>query len=188
MEGIYRPGHFDGVATVVAKLFVGTSADKAFFGRKDAQQLIMVTRMAADLSMPIEVVPVPIVRESDGLALSSRNVFLSAEERRAALAISRALMDAADEVENGLTETSEIEAIVESGVADLEVDYVTLADAVTARRLDTLGTDGILAIAAHVGATRLIDNVSFRVSSGGTVAERGVRLSEPSILYGDAQS
>ena len=167
MEGVHRPGHFDGVATVVAKLFVGSQADKAYFGRKDAQQLITVTRMADDLSIPIEVIPVPIVRELDGLALSSRNVFLTAEERNTALAISRALMRAADEVEDGLIAANEIEAIVEAGISGLEVDYVTLAGAATARPMSSLDSDGFLAVAAHVGATRLIDNVSFRVSSSG---------------------
>ena len=185
MEGVHRPGHFDGVATVVAKLFVGSQADKAYFGRKDAQQLITVTRMADDLSIPIEVIPVPIVRELDGLALSSRNVFLTAEERNTALAISGALMQAADEVEDGLIAANEIEAIVEAGISGLEVDYVTLAGAATARPMSSLDSDGFLAVAAHVGATRLIDNVSFRVTSSGAIAERGSRLSEPSILYGD---
>ena len=185
MEGFYRPGHFDGVATVVAKLFIGTSADKAYFGRKDAQQLITVTRMAADLSIPVEVVPVPIVREHDGLALSSRNVFLSPEERSSALAISRSLMRAADAVERDLRAAAEIEAIVKEGLSGLEYDYVTLADAATARPIETLESDGILAVAAHVGATRLIDNVAFRLISDRAVAERGTRLSTPSILYGD---
>lgn len=183
MEGAFRPGHFDGVATVVAKLFAGTQADRAYFGRKDAQQLITVTRMAADLSMPIEIVPVPIVREHDGLALSSRNVFLSEEERGRALRLSRSLMQAADAVEGGLLSAGDIEALVAAGLGDLEVDYVTLASSSSARSISRLETDSVLAVAAKVGATRLIDNVSFCVTPNGVQAERGRRLDRQSLLY-----
>jgi len=183
MEGAHRPGHFEGVATVVAKLFAGTQAARAYFGRKDAQQLVTVTRMAADLSMPVEVVPVPIIREQDGLALSSRNVFLSEEERIRALAISSSLMKAADAVERGERSPLAVEAIVRAGLAGLEIDYVTLADAETARSIDTFVADAFLAVAARVGATRLIDNVFFRVSVDGAEADRGRRLDAPSILY-----
>ena len=183
MEGAFRPGHFDGVATVVAKLFAGTQADRAYFGRKDAQQLITVTRMAADLSMPIEIVPVPIVREHDGLALSSRNVFLSKEERGRALRISRSLMEAADAVEHGLLSAGDIEALVAAGLGDLEIDYVTLASSSSARSISRLETDSVLAVAAHIGATRLIDNVSFSMTSDGVQAERGRCLDRQSLLY-----
>lgn len=183
MEGAHRPGHFEGVATVVAKLFAGTQPARAYFGRKDAQQLVTVTRMAADLSMPVEVVPVPIIREQDGLALSSRNVFLSDEERTRALAISASLMQAADSVERGERSALAIEAIVRAGLTGLEIDYVTLAGAATARSIDNLVTDAFLAVAARVGATRLIDNVYFGMSADGADAERGRRLNAPSILY-----
>lgn len=183
MEGAHRPGHFEGVATVVAKLFAGTQATRAYFGRKDAQQLVTVTRMAADLSMPVEVVPVPIIREQDGLALSSRNVFLSEEERTRALAISGSLMEAADAVERGERSSRVLEAIVRAGLAGLEIDYVALADAATARSVETLVADAFLAVAARVGTTRLIDNVSFRVRADGADAERGMLLDAPSILY-----
>ncbi len=183
MEGAFRPGHFDGVATVVAKLFAGTQADRAYFGRKDAQQLNTVTRMAADLSMPIVIVPVPIVREHDGLALSSRNVFLLKEERGRALRISRSLMEAADAVEHGLLSAGDIEALVAAGLGDLEIDYVTLASSSSARSISRLETDSVLAVAAHIGATRLIDNVSFRMTSDGVQAETGRRLDRRSLLY-----
>ncbi|HSG79483.1 MAG TPA: pantoate--beta-alanine ligase, partial [Acidimicrobiia bacterium] len=101
MEGAHRPGHFDGVATVVAKLFAGLRPDRAWFGRKDAQQLVVIGRMAADLSFPVEVVGHPTLREADGLALSSRNVFLSSDEREVALSLSRGLFAAADAVAVG---------------------------------------------------------------------------------------
>jgi pantoate--beta-alanine ligase len=183
MEGAHRPGHFEGVATVVAKLFAGTQAARAYFGRKDAQQLATVTRMAVDLSIPVEVVPVPIIRERDGLALSSRNVFLSDGERTRALAISTSLMEAADAVERGERSAAAVEAMVSARLAGLEIDYVTLAEAATARSTDTLEADAFLAVAARVGATRLIDNVFFGVSKDGVDAERGRRLDAPSILY-----
>lgn len=183
MEGAHRPGHFEGVATVVAKLFAGTRPARAYFGRKDAQQLSMVTRMAADLSMPVKIVPVPIVRERDGLALSSRNVFLSDGERARALAISGSLMEAADAVEHGERDASVIETIVRDGLDGLEIDYVTLADGATARSAETLESNAFLATAVRIGKTRLIDNVSFRMDENGAAADRGVRLTEPSILY-----
>jgi pantoate--beta-alanine ligase len=172
MEGAHRKGHFAGVTTVVAKLFAGAQPDKAYFGRKDAQQLITVTRMASDLSMPVEVVPVPIVREEEGLALSSRNVFLSPVERQRAMSISGGLMAAADAAERGTRAAADLEAIVRS-LLDMEVDYVTLADAATAHRVETLEADSVLAVAARVGATRLIDNVFLRVGPDGVQADRG---------------
>ncbi len=184
LEGRFRPGHFEGVTTVVAKLLAGTRADRAYFGRKDAQQLATVTRMAFDLSMPVEVVPVSIVRESDGLALSSRNVFLSPEERDRALRISVGLMAAAGAAEDGECSAEELELIVAGYLGDLEVDYVTLADADSVEPARRLEQDAFLAVAAHAGNTRLIDNVFFRVTSAGTEADRGNRLEGPSILYG----
>ncbi len=183
MEGAHRPGHFDGVATVVAKLFVGIRADRAYFGRKDAQQLATVTRMAADLSIPIEVVPVSIVREQDGLALSSRNVFLSLDERRRALGISTGLMAAADAAEGGERDGLQLESIVRARLDGVLIDYVALAGALSARRVDNLEEDAVLAVAARVGETRLIDNVFLTVRGDTIVADRGTRLDEPSILY-----
>jgi pantoate--beta-alanine ligase len=183
MEGAFRPGHLDGVAVVVAKLYAGLQPDLAFFGRKDAQQLALVTRLASDLSFPIEVVGVPTVREADGLALSSRNVFLSADERTAALSLSRGLFAAAAAAEAGERTGAALEGIVAgeleaAGVAS--VDYVALADAATATRVTTLDGPCFLAVAARVGAARLIDNVGLDPAGG---ADRGRRLEGPSILY-----
>ena len=180
MEGAHRPGHFDGVATVVAKLFAGIQPEVAAFGRKDAQQLALVARMAADLSFPVEVVGVPTVREQDGLALSSRNVFLG--DRPAALGVSRGLFAAAAAVADGERRAAELEGIAAGEAADAGavVEYVTLADAATVRPLATLDRPAFLAVAASVGGVRLIDNV-FLDPDGS--ADRGTRLDRPSILY-----
>jgi len=182
MEGARRPGHFEGVATVVAKLFAGLQPDIAVFGRKDAQQLVVVSRMAADLSFPIEVIGGSTLRDPDGLALSSRNVFLSAEERRAALAISRGLMAAADACEAGERSAAVLEGLVieELSREPLAVDYVELADAADTTRLSTLDRPGFLALAVEAGRTRLIDNV-WLWPDGTT--DRGERLEGPSVLY-----
>ncbi|MFH1105416.1 MAG: pantoate--beta-alanine ligase [Actinomycetota bacterium] len=181
MEGAHRPGHFDGVATVVAKLFAGIIPDVACFGRKDAQQLAVVTRMAADLSFPLEIVGVSTVREADGLALSSRNVFI--EDRDAALGLSSGLFTAADAVGAGVRRAGELEGIVARKVAaaGADLDYATLADVATVEGLFLVDRPAFLAVAARVGEVRLIDNV-FLYPDG--TADRGTRLDRPSILYG----
>ncbi len=181
MEGAHRPGHFDGVATVVAKLFAGIRPDVACFGRKDAQQLAVVRRMAADLSFPLTIVGVPTVRESDGLALSSRNVFL--ENRGAALGLSRGLFAAAAAAAEGERDATALETMVSLEVSERGADlgYATLADAATAERIPTLDRPAFLAVAARVGAVRLIDNVFLEPDGS---ADLGTRLGERSILYG----
>jgi pantoate--beta-alanine ligase len=186
MEGPKRPGHFEGVATVVAKLFAGIQPDRSYFGRKDAQQLAIVRRMAFDLSFPTEIEGVPIVREADGLALSSRNVFLSAEERAAALALNQGLMRAADLVESGEKDGRAIAAAARAvidAVPELDLEYVTLAGQDLAQPLERLDRPAFLAVAAWSGKTRLIDNVHFDVASKGFVADRGTRLGSRSALY-----
>jgi pantoate--beta-alanine ligase len=185
MEGAYRPGHFEGMATVVVKLLAGIQPHCAYFGRKDAQQLAVVRRVVFDLSFPVEIVGVSTVRESDGLALSSRNVFLTDEERKRALDMYRGLMAAADAFESGVRDSDTLEGIVRKIVNRIEIDYVTMADARTAARIPEVEREAFLAVAARVGATRLIDNVPFVVEAGGAwSADRGVRLVNPSILYG----
>lgn len=185
MEGAARPGHFAGVATVVAKLLAGLAPDRAYFGRKDAQQLSVVRRMVGDLSFPVEIVAGPTVRHADGLALSSRNAYLAATERRAALSLSRGLMHAADAAEAGerdarvLEETAFAQMAREPGV---EPEYVELASALDADRLDRLDQTSFLAAAIRVGAVRLIDNVWFDVGDAGVAVDRGVRLSGASVL------
>lgn len=189
MEGAHRPGHFEGVATVVAKLLAGLQPDRAYFGRKDAQQLAVVRRMAFDLSFPVEIVGGQTVRESDGLALSSRNVFLDADERTRALGLSRGLMAAADAFEAGGRDADTLEGMVREILTGAEIDYVMMADARTAARLPEVDRDSFLAVAARVGSTRLIDNIAFTVETDGAIlVDRGIRLARPSILYGDGHA
>jgi pantoate--beta-alanine ligase len=146
MEGGSRPGHFDGVATVVAKLFAIAGPCRAYFGEKDFQQLAVVRRMAADLSMPVDVVGCPIVREPDGLAMSSRNVYLSADERRAATVLHRALHAAAADLPNA----REVMAATIASEPLAQLDYAEVVETELEYRL---------LIAARVGTTRLIDNM-----------------------------
>ena len=161
-EGEARPGHFDGVATVVAKLLLAVRPDVALFGEKDFQQLAVIRRMVADLGVGVEVVGVPTVREPDGLALSSRNIYLSPEERQQALALPRALEEARDGIRGGgkVAETlHEARASLrDSGFS--RIDYVALVDAATLRPLSEPSGDMRLIAAAVIGSTRLIDNLA----------------------------
>jgi pantoate--beta-alanine ligase len=160
LEGASRPGHFDGVLTVVAKLLHLTSPDVAYFGQKDAQQLLLISRMADDLNFPVEVVAVPTVRDTDGLALSSRNMYLDADSRRAALALSRALTaGAAHEVAGADAVRREAHAVLDAEPG-VQVDYLALVETTSLAEVSD-GTTGpaLLAVAARVGTTRLIDNV-----------------------------
>lgn len=182
MEGRYRPGHFVGVATVVAKLFAGLRPDMAVFGRKDAQQLAVLKAMVRDLRFPIEIVEAPVVREPDGLALSSRNVRLGPPERERALAISRGLFQAAEQVDAGERRGERLEGTVTRSLRGLEVDYVKLASQETMKPIDTLDQPAVLAVAAHVGRVRLIDNVVFDVTDGSVTPDRGILLDSPSRL------
>jgi pantoate--beta-alanine ligase len=189
MEGEIRPGHFDGVATVVAKLFVGIAPDRSYFGRKDAQQLVTVRRMTTDLSFPTVIVGAPIVRESDGLALSSRNTYLDPAERTAARSISRGIVAAADAVLAGERSGRQLERIAAAPVNDepsIDLDYATFANQETASSMSDLDRPAFLAVAARVGRTRLLDNVHFDRIGGGWVPDVGIRLDGPSILYREA--
>ena len=162
LEGSFRPGHFRGVATVVAKLFNIIPATRAYFGRKDAQQAVIIKRMVRDLNFRHEIVVVPTVRDSDGLALSSRNAYLNEEERRAALALSRALFLAEELYGRGERSAREIRTAVRA-VLDaepmLKTDYVTVSDPESLEELDRIDGKALVALAARVGSTRLIDNV-----------------------------
>ncbi len=182
MEGRHRPGHFVGVATVVAKLFAGLQPDVAMFGRKDAQQLAVLEAMVRDLRFPIEIVEAPVVREPDGLALSSRNVRLTRHDREMALAISRGLFQAAEQVDAGERRGDRIEATVARSMKNLEVDYVKLASRETMKPIDTLDRPAVLAVAAHAGRVRLIDNIAFDQIDDKPVPDRGILLDEPSRL------
>lgn len=182
MEGRHRPGHFVGVATVVAKLFAGLQPDIAMFGRKDAQQLAVLRAMVNDLRFPIEILEAPVVREPDGLALSSRNVRMDRREREDALAISRGLFQAAEQVDAGERRADRLESTVERSVKRLDIDYVKLASQATMKPITSLDQPAVLAVAATVGNVRLIDNVAFDFESERPVPDRGILLDEPSRL------
>jgi pantoate--beta-alanine ligase len=158
VEGASRPGHFDGMLTVVLKLFHLVRPDVAVFGQKDAQQLAMIRRMVIDLDVPVEIVGAPTVRESDGLALSSRNRYLSADERQVALALSRALRAGAAERAPSKIRAAARE-VLDAAAPELELDYLALVDPATFRDVPESHTgEAVLAVAARIGATRLIDN------------------------------
>ncbi len=169
-EGAHRPGHFDGMLTVVLKLMHLTAPDVAIFGAKDAQQLIAIRAMVRDLNLPVTIEAAPTVREPDGLAMSSRNVHLSPDERNRATRLFHALSAAQQAARNGASAAS----VVATGQAELahtagvEVDYFAALDPVSAQAVpDDYRGDAIVAVAAHVGATRLIDNVTVHIGPQG---------------------
>ncbi|HJW60204.1 MAG TPA: pantoate--beta-alanine ligase [Actinomycetota bacterium] len=162
LEGLVRPGHLDGVATVVAKLLHLVGPSRAYFGQKDAQQLAVVRRMVDDLAFPNEIVACPTVREPDGLAVSSRNAYLSAPQRRRATALYRALRAGRDVFLAGQLDPVAVEAAARDLLDDLdgvEPDYVALVDPATFDPVKQAEPGQVLATAARVGRTRLIDNV-----------------------------
>jgi pantoate--beta-alanine ligase len=164
VEGAVRPGHFDGMLTVVLKLFNLVHPDLAVFGQKDAQQLALIRRMVADLDLPIEILGAPTVRESDGLALSSRNRFLSDDDRETAVALSRALRAGAAELTPAGIRAAAQEVLDAAGPR-LDVDYLALVDPATfAEVSETYEGMAVLAVAARVGSTRLIDNVTLTLN------------------------
>ncbi|MXZ07728.1 MAG: pantoate--beta-alanine ligase [Acidimicrobiia bacterium] len=186
LEGEYRPGHISGVATVVVKLLAALRPDRAYFGRKDAQQLVMVERVVQDLSLPVRVVGCRLVRENQGLALSSRNVLLQ-EQRAAALSLSRGLMSAADKFDQGERRAAVLEAEVRREVAGEALEYVRLCEASTLTPVNSLDGEGYLPAAARFGSVRIIDNIYLESSEPGAVADRGLRLDHPSLLYSDSE-
>nr|WP_320146427.1 pantoate--beta-alanine ligase [uncultured Anaeromusa sp.] len=160
--GASRPGHFQGVATVVAKLFHLVQPDRAYFGQKDAQQVAVIRQMAVDLNWPVDIVAVPIVREADGLALSSRNLYLSQEERSAALVLSRALQQAKTLLRTGERRSAAVEAAAKEELAQevmAAVEYVKLVDATSMQPVTEIKGPVVLALAVRIGKTRLIDNL-----------------------------
>ena len=160
-EGAVRPGHFRGVATVVGKLFLQVAPDVAVFGRKDLQQVAVIRRMTRDLDFPVRLVIGETVRESDGLALSSRNAYLSPAERQRAALFSKTLFEARDRVRAGERDPQVIERAARQALADagFSIDYVDVLQWETMTRATRIDTDTALAAAIRVGKTRLIDNV-----------------------------
>lgn len=164
--GKSRPTHFRGVCTVVSKLFNIVKCDRAYFGEKDAQQLAVIRRMVRDLSIDVEIIGCPIVREEDGLAKSSRNVYLSEEERKAALVLSRSLNKAKEVMVSGEKSAEGIKNIINEELLKeplAKVDYVDIVDSVSMQRVEEVNNDVVVAIAVFIGKTRLIDNFSFKV-------------------------
>jgi len=161
LEGEFRPGHFKGVATVVAKLLNIVAADRAYFGEKDAQQLAVIQKMALDLNLPSDIVPVATVRERDGLALSSRNRLLTEEQRRMASALYRALSAARDKIQGGGSpaEAREAAILMLAGTPEIQVQYLEVADAATMQPVETIEGPVRVAAAVWLGKVRLIDNV-----------------------------
>jgi pantoate--beta-alanine ligase len=166
LEGASRPGHFRGVATVVAKLFNIVEPTRAYFGQKDAQQLVVIRKMVTDLNMGIEVVAVPTVRELDGLAMSSRNVHLDPEERESAVVLYKALITALKLWEKGESSAEnirrQITALIQSE-PKATIDYVSVADAETLEELEDIDRNALVSLAVRIGKTRLIDNITLSV-------------------------
>jgi len=162
--GAKRPGHFRGVCTVCTKLFNITGADRAYFGQKDAQQVAIIKKVVADLDIPIEIIPCPIVREDDGLALSSRNTYLSEEERKAALCLSKAIFKGEDLAKSGSSVSEVLSKMKEiiSSEKLARIDYISAVDLTTMEDAKDFDGDRLVAIAVFIGKTRLIDNFIYR--------------------------
>jgi pantoate--beta-alanine ligase len=166
MCGASRPGHFRGVATVCAKLFNIIPANRAYFGQKDAQQLLIIKRMVEDLNFPIEIVGVPTVREKDGLAMSSRNTYLSEEERKQATVLYQSLERARKLIESGERNSSVIAGEMEKVISSaplVRLEYISICDNIYLRELEKLKGEILIGVAARVGKARLIDNVVINV-------------------------
>jgi pantoate--beta-alanine ligase len=162
LEGACRPSHFRGVATVVTKLFNLVEPTRAYFGQKDAQQALVIEKMVSDLDMNLELVVCPTIREKDGLAMSSRNIFLNAEERRSALVISRALFAARERWRAGERDGETLRRLMRQmieSVPGVQIDYISVADPVTLTELRQIKGSALASLAVKIGDTRLIDNV-----------------------------
>jgi len=160
--GRSRPGHFRGVTTVCAKLFNIVTPDIAYFGQKDAQQAIIIKRMAADLNMPLEIVVCPTIREPEGLAISSRNQYLTKQQKKDATIIYTSLQTCSRMIDDGITETKEIIAEMRKilqQVPSIEIEYVSIVDSVTLQNIDKIAGKVLAAVAVRIGPARLIDNI-----------------------------
>jgi pantoate--beta-alanine ligase len=165
LDGASRPGHFRGVATVVSKLFIAAEPDRAYFGQKDAAQVAILRRMTQDLRLGVEIVVCPIIRDPDGLALSSRNIYLSPEERQQALALSRAIRRVEALFTNGVRDTAALRSATQDLLQNqdkIRIDYIELVDWFTLLPIDFAVPGSLFALAAFVGTTRLIDNTILR--------------------------
>ena len=163
--GARRAGHFRGVCTVCTKLFNIVGPNRAYFGQKDAQQLSIIKKLVFDLNIPVEIVACPIVREDDGLAMSSRNTYLSTDERKAALCLSKAIFEGEKIAKNGASVGEVLEKMKEiiSSEKLAKIDYISAVDLETIKDVDTFNKDTLVAIAVYIGKTRLIDNFIYEV-------------------------
>lgn len=163
--GARRAGHFRGVCTVCTKLFNIVGPNRAYFGQKDAQQLAIIKKLVFDLNIPVEIIPCPIVREDDGLAMSSRNTYLSTEERKAALCLSKSIFEGEKMAKEGFSVKEVLEKMEEIISAEklAKIDYISAVDLETIEDVDNFNKDTLVAIAVYIGRTRLIDNFIYRV-------------------------
>lgn len=173
-----RPVFFRGIATVVTKLFNAVEPDRAYFGQKDAQQCAIIKRMVRDLEFDIEIVEMPIVREADGLAMSSRNQYLSAGDRKRALSLSRALEQARNLLDKGERDADVIVEAVRAAMQDVPIDYIALVDAEEIAPVDVIDRPILLAVAANIGPARLIDNIKY------TPVECKAKPNRPNAMQG----
>ena len=165
LEGAIRPGHFRGVATVVAKLFLIVGADRAYFGQKDYQQQLLIRTMTRELNLPTEVITCPTLRDPDGLAMSSRNAYLTPEERQRGLCLSKALLDVERKLAAGETDLGRLQRQLHDPIAatpGVVLDYAVIVDAETLNELTAIQSEMVALVAARVGTTRLIDNLILR--------------------------
>lgn len=164
--GASRPSHFRGVCTVILKLFNIITPDRAYFGEKDAQQLAIIKKMVLDLNIPVQITGCPIVRESDGLAKSSRNTYLSSDQRKAAIVLNQSLCLAKTYLENGEIDAKKIISLIDEKISSeplAKVDYIQVVDLKSLKTVNTIKDDILVAIAVHFDKTRLIDNFSFKL-------------------------
>ncbi|MBB6214019.1 pantoate--beta-alanine ligase [Anaerosolibacter carboniphilus] len=164
--GTSRPGHFRGVTTIVSKLFHMVKADRAYFGQKDAQQVAVIQQMVRDLNMDIEIIPCAIVREADGLAMSSRNTYLSPAERKAALILSQSLFQSEEMIKNGELDARKLRNWIKEKIQCeplAKIDYVEIVNGVNLEEIEEIKGDVLIALAVKIGKTRLIDNIRLEV-------------------------
>ncbi len=164
--GADRPGHFKGVTTIVTKLFNIVRPDRAYFGRKDAQQAIVIQRMVKDLDMDTSIVVCPIIREADGLAMSSRNVYLNKDERTQALILNKSLEKARQLIGEGETDSRKIKSVIKGMISAMplaEIDYISVVDTKTLEAVEMVSGKILVALAVKFGKTRLIDNIIMEV-------------------------
>lgn len=170
--GAFRPGHFRGVATIIAKLFNIVSSTRAYFGQKDFQQAVIITKMSKDLDMPVDIIVSPTIREHDGLAMSSRNLYLNEEERKAAAVIYRCLVQTSEMIKSGIINSEQIKGFMKEKLSEeplvTEIQYASAYDPGTLDELEVVEKEALLAVALKIGSVRLIDNMLVTTENKGS--------------------